>query len=833
MTEERGRGAEEGGHGPHGSSAPRADILAAPPPAPPPESRPTRARAGEAPGGDPAVAAALDYLRRGWAPIPYARGTKRPSGAGAEGWPSWRFTPEEIPEKFGGKNVGILLGAPSGGLVDVDLDCPEAERAADLLLPRTGAVFGRKSKPESHRLYVAEPVPTTAKYQDPTDGATLLELRGHTTDGKPGLQTMFPGSVHPSGEPVEWRWTAEPAPPKVAAGDLAGRVKSLAAVALLARHLPPPKEKRSKGTPGRDDYLFAIAGWLLRAGWDVAKVEACLYAVATAAAMESPKERSKKAGKSKAALAKGKKTRGWTWLVSHIGEEVMEKAREWLGVEERKVALKPEAPPPPRVVESLEEVRRTIEARFHHPQVWRATHAGLAVGATLLLRDSKNPLGLNLIGPPSSEKSTVIGFFRDVPGVTFHSDHFTPKSFVTHAANLPREKLEEIDLLPKIRNRLFTISDLTALFGKRADDLLESISILVRIFDGEGFESESGVYGHRGYSGDYLFAWLAATTPFSNSVWRLMGKLGSRWLFLSMGEDNGGLTPEKLRENYAVKVAECREAVRGFLYGLFQQHGGARTVAWNPAGEDETKAIKSIIKLGEFIRRARGVIEVSSEGSEDGGKTYAHPMPLIEGPERVTTLLYNLAKGYALLERRTYITQKDVEPLVEIARSSMPYARQRIVAVLAAEGGPVATGRLMDLLKCSRPTALHVMKELELLELVEADYVEKGPGEEGEPGRKEKRVRLRPEYLAILSRNVSEDKEDVEDEPAPHRQKGLINPPSKAPGGDKLSKSDGVEAPLLRCGYCGKEDRPGKVFTGAGEVLTCLACEFQATGRGP
>jgi hypothetical protein len=39
----------------------------------------------------------------------------------------------------------VILGPPSSGLTDIDLDCPEAIGLASYFLPRTGAVFGRAS----------------------------------------------------------------------------------------------------------------------------------------------------------------------------------------------------------------------------------------------------------------------------------------------------------------------------------------------------------------------------------------------------------------------------------------------------------------------------------------------------------------------------------------------------------------------------------------------------------------------------------------------------------------------------------------------------------------
>ncbi len=79
----------------------------------------------------------------------------------------------------------ILLGEPSGGLLDVDVDCDEALRLRKLL-PTTSCKFGRKSKPESHFLYLVEgELPKTMKFTDP-DGQCLIELRST------GAQTVFP-----------------------------------------------------------------------------------------------------------------------------------------------------------------------------------------------------------------------------------------------------------------------------------------------------------------------------------------------------------------------------------------------------------------------------------------------------------------------------------------------------------------------------------------------------------------------------------------------------------------------------------------------------------------
>lgn len=116
------------------------------------------------------------------------------------------------------RNVGVNLGEPSGGLADVDLDCEEAlELAPRFLGGRDGRpwrtwTFGRASSPRSHWLFVANGA-VSEKFRDlkpdgSRDGATICELRA-TPGGAVGTeiggnQTVLPGSVHKSGEAVEW-----------------------------------------------------------------------------------------------------------------------------------------------------------------------------------------------------------------------------------------------------------------------------------------------------------------------------------------------------------------------------------------------------------------------------------------------------------------------------------------------------------------------------------------------------------------------------------------------------------------------------------------------------
>lgn len=166
-----------------------------------------------------AIEVAREYTSRGWRVIPIPHQAKNP---GLKAWQQLRLDDEALPHHFNGKpqNIGILLGEPSGWLVDVDLDHPRAVELAAQYLPPTPLRFGRSGKPESHWIYRVDAPVATKKHNSKSAGM-IVELRST------GTQTVFPPSVHPSGESIEF---VDPlAEPAVVSPDvLLDGVKSLA-----------------------------------------------------------------------------------------------------------------------------------------------------------------------------------------------------------------------------------------------------------------------------------------------------------------------------------------------------------------------------------------------------------------------------------------------------------------------------------------------------------------------------------------------------------------------------------------------------------------------------
>jgi putative DNA primase/helicase len=160
-------------------------------------------------------------------------------------------------EEYRGRNIGIRLGAVSGGLVDVDLDTPDACAVAPYLLPTTRMRMRKRGKPIAHYFYrCTGAVPTHEQWcrrdaRDRKDRKPVLELRAQSRDGKPD-QTVVPPSVDGDGREREWI-DGELLPADVD-GDALRRACLLTAIAAAV--LPHYREG------ARHALALALAGWL-------------------------------------------------------------------------------------------------------------------------------------------------------------------------------------------------------------------------------------------------------------------------------------------------------------------------------------------------------------------------------------------------------------------------------------------------------------------------------------------------------------------------------------------------------------------------------------------
>lgn len=177
--------------------------------------------------------------------------TKKPVDAG---WPEKRIPLEEITKYVGGGgNVGWQMGAVSGWVSAVDLDCAEAR------------LLGPKFLPGTLQLRKGEELPSVSFYRSPGLGHAafndlgsdrIIDLKA-SANGK-GHQVCVEPSMHLEKGPYKFVDGFDPQKiMEVSSEELREQVGQLAVATLIARSLPQR---------GRHDLALALAGYLLRNG---------------------------------------------------------------------------------------------------------------------------------------------------------------------------------------------------------------------------------------------------------------------------------------------------------------------------------------------------------------------------------------------------------------------------------------------------------------------------------------------------------------------------------------------------------------------------------------
>jgi len=272
------------------------------------------------------LSAAQGYLARGLSPIRLGPKSKKPLGKHDANAITAANAARLI--DHGGYNLGLRLGPDHDGLVDFDLDWPEARRLGGLLLDRF-ARFGREGARGSHYLLRGSDAVASKKFDMPElkgvqglpdeHAVCVLEVRasGHT---------MAPPSIHPSGEAVTWE--RDSALLEDTAKGIYQRAGLLAFLSVAARFYP------AQGS--RDDFCMALAGALLAAGLSPDEADRCVVSVAEVAGDEEAGKR-RKAGQTAAKVEAGEAATGIPRVVEMLDlpEAVGKRFRLWLGIAAR------------------------------------------------------------------------------------------------------------------------------------------------------------------------------------------------------------------------------------------------------------------------------------------------------------------------------------------------------------------------------------------------------------------------------------------------------------------------------------------------------------------
>jgi hypothetical protein len=403
----------------------------------------------------------------------------------------------------------------------------------------------------------------------------------------------------------------------------------------------------------------------------------------------------------------------------------------------------------PGMEQKLYELKKIIEREF--PGLWKPTEACLSVVAELLIDGIVNCFLLVLVGAPASRKTTVLQWFADIT-ITYSSDDFTPSSFVSHYAGATEQALAKIDLLPRIKGKVLLTPELLPIFDAPYETLMQNMAVITRVLDGQGYTSDSGVHGRRGYrgaEGSFVFHWLGAVAFIPHHIWKLLGNMGPRIYFYSFpkeAEKEAKDLAKELEEDFKSKTKTCRNAVHIFISELWKNFSPVEK--WEKE-RDHQSAKEAIGNLSKLLVRLRANIEYQhvEEPDENGVEsqgTYAQP--IIEEPHRANQVLYNLARGHALLYGRKYITNADIPLVRKVALNSANTDRVKLLETLLQNNGIATTKQFEEKLDCSPNQALKTMTTLKILGLI--DIKKTDSGEQG--GRPMKIAVLKPQYQWLL-----------------------------------------------------------------------------------
>lgn len=254
------------------------------------------------------------YIRLGYPVVAIRPHSKRPY---TDGWERLLITEESIAKYIRpNDNLGIMTGELAGGLTDIDLDSPMAVLLAPRFLPGTDLISGRAKNPSSHWWYRSVDVlPGFAGFKSKRFG-TLLEFR--TT----GRQTLVAPSTHPDGDAYVWEREGEPL--EIRGDTLRNHAAHLAAATVL--RLAWPDENGHTIT-------LALAGALIRNGWDVEKVVAFAESLCHGLDdTEWARDRERAIRDTAVTLATGGNATGIPTLARFLGDDVVSDVVDWLGL---------------------------------------------------------------------------------------------------------------------------------------------------------------------------------------------------------------------------------------------------------------------------------------------------------------------------------------------------------------------------------------------------------------------------------------------------------------------------------------------------------------------
>jgi hypothetical protein len=287
---------------------------------------------------------------------------------------------------------------------------------------------------------------------------------------------------------------------------------------------------------------------------------------------------------------------------------------------------------------------------------------------------------------------------------------------------------------------------------------MQLFGILTRVLDGDGYISNSGSQGQRGYDEKINFTLIGASVEIPYKVYKALGYLGPKIYFVrqSRREKNWDKRFAGIGKDFGKIEREVQSKLFDYLKWLeirpdlqIDKESSLVKIEWDYS-KDELSAKEYILHLADLLAPLRGVSQTwETKGTQ--GSDYGYTIPIIEETARAEARLYDLARGHALSQGRNYIILEDISIVIKVVLSTGPVERVRLLDKLLGVADSLTTGQITSSLEISKPTALRTMIELAILGLVDI-YPKLGMDDDPavHPPNEEKKITLKSDFVKWL-----------------------------------------------------------------------------------
>ncbi|MGB2713501.1 MAG: hypothetical protein WBC51_04935 [Vicinamibacterales bacterium] len=347
----------------------------------------------------------------------------------------------------------------------------------------------------------------------------------------------------------------------------------------------------------------------------------------------------------------------------------------------------------------------------------------ILLAAVAAHRLSGAPVWLLIVGPSSGAKTELIQTLNLTAGVYPLSD-LTEKTF---ASGAHKTGGGDASLLTELGSGLLSLKDFTTVLSMRSEKRKEILGQLREIYDGEY---------RKNFGSGKRFEWkgritlVAGVTHEIDKHYEVMSALGQRFLLLRFQQpDRIASALQALDSN--LNADPLRDELKGRVALFFDSLPYV-----DPTLSPDSR--QQLVEIAEFSTRARSAV-VRNGYTRQFEYTPDDP----EGPGRFVKQLHGLARGLAVIERRTEISAADMTLVARVAFDSLPTIRRLVVRDFA----DCVTATVNDLIKRHKNTSESSLRRA-VDDLVALDVVEELP-----PNPDGSQVyRLVPQYRRLLRR---------------------------------------------------------------------------------